>query len=65
MWLGVNGSLDEGFCVQYESCSFDPLMNDLILEKSQSKFLVFENFVPLTIDLDQILSMPKLINLRT
>jgi len=48
----VNEGLAMCFCVQYESFSFDPIISDLILEKSKTEFLEYENCVLITIDFD-------------
>jgi len=41
--LDDNEGLGVGFCVQYESFSFGPLISDLILKKSQFEFLTAKN----------------------
>jgi len=51
----VNESLDVGFCIEYESFSFDPIISDPILEPPKSEFLESETFVPMTVDLEQTL----------
>ena len=53
--LDENEALDVGFCVRYKSFSFDPIISDLIVEKSKSEFLESKNFVPITVNLDQTL----------
>ena len=56
----VNESLDVGFCVEYESFSFDPILTDHILEKSKFKFVESKTFMPMTVDLDQTLKNVKI-----
>ena len=48
-----NKGLDVGFCVQYESFSFDPILSNFILDSSKFEFLESENVVPITANLDQ------------
>ena len=50
--LDDNESLNVGFCVQYESFSFDPIIIGHILEKSKYEFLESKNFVPTDANLD-------------
>ena len=52
-----NEGLEMGFCVQYESFSFDLIISDLPIENSKSEFLESKNFVPITINLDQTLDL--------
>jgi len=56
----INESFDEGFCVEYESFSFDPIIMDILFESSKSKFVESETFVPMTIDFDHTLKNVKI-----
>jgi len=39
----VDESVDEGFCAEYESFSFDPIQTGLLFENCKSKFVQFES----------------------
>ena len=53
--LDYNEDLDVCFCIKYEHRTFDPMISDLILEKSKPEFLQAENFVPMNANLDHTL----------
>ena len=48
----INEGLDEGFCVEYESFSFDPIITALRFESHKSEFVEFENIATKNFDLD-------------
>jgi len=52
----INKSLDEGFYVEYESFSFDPIVTDILFEPHKSKFVESEIFVPMAFGLDRTLT---------
>ena len=53
-----------GFCVEYESFSFEPMITDYIHENSKFKFVESGIFVIITIDLDQTLENVKIKRLK-
>ena len=53
-------SFDMGFCLEYESFSFDPNITSHLFEPSKSQFLEYETFVPMTIDFDKTLEHAKI-----
>ena len=53
--LEVKESFDEGFCVEYESFSFDPIISDLLFEYYKSEFVECENIATKNFDLTQTL----------
>ena len=56
----INEGRDEGFCIEYESFSFDPMMTDLLLESRKFEFIESEILVPMIADLDQTLAEVEL-----
>jgi len=47
----INEGLDEGFCVEYESFSFDPIITALPFESRKSEFVEFKNIATKNFDL--------------
>ena len=56
MGFEISKSFDKGFCVEYQSFSFDPIITDILFESSKSEFVESETFVPMTFALDQTLT---------
>jgi len=52
----INEGRDEGFCIEYESFTFDPIITALPIESHKSKFVEFENIATKNFDLDQTLA---------
>jgi len=51
----INESLDVGFCVEYESFSFDPVITDHLFESAKSTCTESNTSVPIDVNLDHIL----------
>jgi len=52
----INESFDEGFCVEYESFSFDLIIVALPFKSHKSEFIESENIATKNFDLDQTLT---------
>ena len=52
-------SFDKGFYVEYESFSFDRIITNVPFESRKSDFVKTENFISMTIDLDQTFEHAK------
>ena len=56
MWVDIDESFDEDFCVEYESFSFDPIQTDFPFESCMSEFVKADNLIMANFDFEQTLT---------